>query len=215
MNKLERQFGINTWLLLIFIVTINSIILYLTNLFILNYDFYLSYIESTISTTNSELITNNIINFQKYRYIILPIFLLLKIFTLTVLLYTYVHYSYKIALSNIFGIIVFTEFSCVIYNLLKLSYFTFFAISNINEYEYFSTILLLLPMNLSDTEYYIKYPLSYININELLYISAYIYFLKVTIVSNFRSCINIILISYITPLIIWIIIIEYLLLTIF
>lgn len=202
MKILESRWGV----LISYLIVIYLMIIFISNNFVITNDLILKLYSGILGKEqiNKILITKSTFSWLIYSISILII--ILKIFSTAVVLYTgLIFTSYRqVKFADLVKIATISEFIFVLYALLKLAYIYFKDISTLYELNT-NYPLSLFSLVVSDTlDIWMIYPLSVINVAEIVYWFILAFFLSksfnIKYIKGFTFVVN----TYVLSLIVWV-----------
>jgi hypothetical protein len=183
-----------------------------------NYIFLDSVYHNSLSEQMSYTRIDEMLQLQKkwafFGYIILPIALIIRMtFTSLCILTGAIIYEYKVGFAHIFRIVLMCEAVYLLPLFVKFFYFMFLAkdytLMDLQTFDVFS-LLALFDRNTLDK--WLIYPLSCINIIELLYILVLSYNMRTLLHKNLNDSFNFVMNSYGVGLMLWITFVTFVIL---
>jgi hypothetical protein len=173
-DMVERFLAIKSWRLIIGVVFANLLILFLSQMALINeVVFYNTYSEQLTYDRAMEIFAR-MRSLTWVNYIITPVLLLLKFSAISVLIYIGVFFSdlhREITLGKIFKVVVVSEIVFVVASIIKLLWFIFFAGNyTLDDMSFFYPLSLLNFFSRSEVASYWVYPMQTVNIFQLVYI---------------------------------------------
>ncbi|TAG90756.1 MAG: hypothetical protein EAZ20_03645 [Bacteroidetes bacterium] len=149
-----------------------------------------------------------------FGYIILPLALIIRMtFTSLCMLTGAIIYEYKVSFARIFKIVLVSEVVYLLPLFLKFFYFMFLAKNyTLTDLQNFDVFSLLALFDINNLDKWLIYPLSCINIIELLYILVLSYHLRNLLNKNFNDSFNFVINSYGIGLVLWVTFITFVIL---
>jgi hypothetical protein len=145
-------------------------------------------------------------------YILTPIFYFIKISLISLCLYTGILLANikNLSLAKIFSAVVLADILFLIPQLIKIVWFTFQPNYTLEDLQYFMPISLLNIFNPKEIEPWLVYPLQSINVWEVAFWFALAFELKAYFEEDFTKSFGIVLASYGSGFMIWILFVVFL-----
>ena len=186
--------------------------LYFRN-YLLTRDVFYDFFSNQMSNEQIENFINNQEKWSFLIYIIIPTIYILKISLTSICIYIgfYFYQNDKIRLGDIMGKVIKADLIFLIPILLKTLWFSLGDINfNLEDFQYFSPISLLNIFEVSMIQKWLIYPLQAINIFEVAFWIILGYQLKTFLKNDFTKSFKLVLASYGSGFIIWIIFVVFL-----
>jgi hypothetical protein len=173
-DMVERFLAIKSWKLIIGVVFANLLILFLSQMALINEVVFFNTYSEQLTYDRAMEIFARMRSLTWVSYIITPVLLLLKFSAISVLIYIGVFFSdlhREITLGKIFKVVVVSEIVFVVASIIKLLWFIFFAGNyTLDDMNFFYPLSLLNFFSRSEVASYWVYPLQTVNIFHLVYI---------------------------------------------
>ena len=173
-DMVERFLAIKSWRLIIGVVFANLLILFLSQMALINEVVFFNTYSEQLTYDRAMEIFARMRSLTWVSYIITPVLLLLKFSAISVLIYIGVFFSdlhREITLGKIFKVVVVSEIVFVVASIIKLLWFIFFAGNyTLDDMSFFYPLSLLNFFSRSEVASYWVYPLQTVNIFQLVYI---------------------------------------------
>jgi len=173
-DMVERFLAIKSWKLIIGVVFANLLILFLSQMALINEVVFFNTYSEQLTYDRAMEIFARMRSLTWVSYIITPVLLLLKFSAISVLIYIGVFFSdlhREITLGKIFKVVVVSEIVFVVASIIKLLWFIFFAGNyTLDDMNFFYPLSLLNFFSRSEVASYWVYPLQTVNIFQLVYI---------------------------------------------
>jgi hypothetical protein len=173
-DMVERFLAIKSWRLIIGVVFANLLILFLSQMALINEVVFFNTYSEQLTYDRAMEIFARMRSLTWVNYIITPVLLLLKFSAISVLIYIGVFFSdlhREITLGKIFKVVVVSEIVFVVASIIKLLWFIFFAGNyTLDDMNFFYPLSLLNFFSRSEVASYWVYPLQTVNIFHLVYI---------------------------------------------
>jgi hypothetical protein len=173
-DMVERFLAIKSWRLIIGVVFANLLILFLSQMALINEVVFFNTYSEQLTYDRAMEIFARMRSLTWVSYIITPVLLLLKFSAISVLIYIGVFFSdlhREITLGKIFKVVVVSEIVFVVASIIKLLWFIFFAGNyTLDDMNFFYPLSLLNFFSRSEVASYWVYPLQTVNIFQLVYI---------------------------------------------
>lgn len=180
--------------------------------FLLTRDIFYDFYAEQLSIDQIENFLNSRDEWAFLSYIILPLIYLIKISLTAICVYTgiYFYQNEGISLKDIIRIVIKADLVFFIPALIKLLWFSFINTNfSLVDFQYFMPISLLSIFEVSQIEKWLIYPLQTLNIFELVFWLLLGYQLKPLLKKDFSESLKLILASYGSGLMIWIIFVVF------
>ena len=145
-------------------------------------------------------------------FIFIPIFVLLKTFFITTILYigAFFYSKNEIAFKNIWSIVISAEFIFLIVPIFKIIWFYFYQTNyNLEDIQYFYPLSALNIIGYKGIEPWLIYPLQTLNLFELVYIINLAYQIGALTKTNADTGLKIVAYSYVPALLLWVTVVMF------
>lgn len=208
--KNKSIFDLDYKLLFALIVFSYFIISFSSNNLVFTKEFYINILNGILSENRIESFIETKMKYEWIGYFFIPVFLLLKLFVVSCLIYIGLNISdYSTNFKSLFCIVTIAESTMVIASLFKLYYIVIFNITDIEVLKRFFPLSIITFFNLKNIPFYLVYPLQQINIFELGYWLLLAYGIKTLENVDFKKALKITSLSYGVGLVIWSIFIVF------
>ncbi len=208
--KNKSIFDLDYKLLFALIVFSYFIISFSSNNLVFTKEFYFNILNGILSENRIESFIETKMKYEWIGYFFIPVFLLLKLFVVSCLIYIGLNISdYSTNFKSLFCIVTIAESTMVIASLFKLYYIVIFNITDIEVLKRFFPLSIITFFNLKNIPFYLVYPLQQINIFELGYWLLLAYGIKTLENVDFKKALKITSLSYGVGLVIWSIFIVF------
>jgi hypothetical protein len=145
-------------------------------------------------------------------YPVIPLIYLFKFFLIVICLSAGSFlFRLEVSLKYLFKIALLAEFIFLLPPLIKLFWFSFINVNyTLNDLQFFSPLSVINLLDRTNLEPWLVYPLTLINLFEVIYIVTLSYLFAKTIESSFIQSLKLVILSYGTGLFIWILFITFL-----
>jgi hypothetical protein len=200
-----------TKIFLLLCVTL-ALLLLANNMILLTDDIYYEAFNDQLSF---EKIRETIDLNKKWNWVIypsIPLIYFLKFSILSICLSVGAFlFNYEINFKSFFKIVLLADFILLLPPLIKLLWFSLVDINyTLNDLQFFTPLSAINFFDGSTLEPWLVYPLSLLNLFEVGYIIALAYLMREVIESDFAQSLKLVLVSYGTGLLIWVIFITFL-----
>lgn len=210
------------YILLFIIISIALVTWSINYLFLRDGFLYFQSYGNQLSRTSIEKVIDYSNKWQWLGYIILPIIILLKIFYTSIFLYMGVFFSDLIVkFTKLFNLVVIAHFIYVLSNLVKLIILIFFKEVSTLEDLQFTPLSIMELLDYETVDPLFIYPLSLLNIFELLYFLVLAWLLIGVINEaneerpvNFGKSLQLVTASYGSGLLLWVLVVMFITLNI-
>ena len=192
------------------------LILFATQLFLVNDDLYFNSLSDKLSYERIlEILTER----QKWswlNYVIVPVFFFLKLFLISICFTVGAFVvNLKLSFKVFFRVAIIAEFVFVAPPLIKLFWFVLFRTNyGFEDLQYFSPLSIISLIGAKEVESWLVYPLQLLNIFELLYWFALAHQLKIVIGRGMSGSLVFVAGTYGAGLLIWVVVVMFLLISI-
>ena len=208
--KNKSIFDLDYKLLFALIIFSYFIISFSSNNLVFTKEFYFNILNGILSENRIESFIETKMKYEWIGYFFIPVFLLLKLFVVSCLIYIGLNISdYSTNFKSLFCIVTIAESTMVIASLFKLCYIVIFNITDIEVLKRFFPLSIINFFNLKNIPFYLVYPLQQINIFELGYWLLLAYGIKTLENVDFKKALKITSLSYGVGLVIWSIFIVF------
>ena len=195
----------------ILIILLNFLIAFIANELIISEQiFYTSFSQQL----EIERIQKFIGLYKKWEYIgyfISPVLLSIKLFVISLCIYIGIFLSnYKIRFRDLLSVVIKAEFILLLYNITKTILYFFININTFADISYFQPLSILQLIGAENVNKAFIYPLSILNIFELLYWFALAIGIKQLTKKSFDKSLLLVLLTYGIGLLAWVIFIMFL-----
>jgi hypothetical protein len=202
--KNKSIFDLDYKLLFALIIFSYFIISFSSNNLVFTKEFYFDILNGILSENRIESFIETKMKYEWIGYFFIPVFLLLKLFVVSCLIYIGLNISdYSTNFKSLFCIVTIAESTMVIASLFKLYYIVIFNINDIEVLKRFFPLSIITFFNLKNIPFYLVYPLQQINIFELGYWLLLAYGIKTLENVDFKKALKITSLSYGVGLVIW------------
>jgi len=202
--KNKSIFDLDYKLLFALIIFSYFIISFSSNNLVFTKEFYFDMLNGILSENRIESFIETKMKYEWIGYFFIPVFLLLKLFVVSCLIYIGLNISdYSTNFKSLFCIVTIAESTMVIASLFKLYYIVIFNINDIEVLKRFFPLSIITFFNLKNIPFYLVYPLQQINIFELGYWLLLAYGIKTLENVDFKKALKITSLSYGVGLVIW------------
>lgn len=208
--KNKSIFDLDYKLIFALIIFSYFIISFSSNNLVFTKEFYFNILNGILSENRIESFIETKMKYEWIGYFFIPVFLLLKLFVVSCLIYIGLNISdYSTNFKSLFCIVTIAESTMVIASLFKLCYIVIFNITDIEVLKRFFPLSIITFFNLKNIPFYLVYPLQQINIFELGYWLLLAYGIKTLENVDFKKALKITSLSYGVGLVIWSIFIVF------
>jgi hypothetical protein len=199
------------FLLFSILVIITLLNIYLFNSLILNESFFYTSLGNQMSLKRIEDFIINTKNYRWVSFLIMPIYLVLVFYLVSLIVYTGVRFfEINIAFKNCFKIILIAETIPLISSISKTLYFYIYPPSNFVVLQNFNPLGLSSLISTDSIPKYVLYPIQQLNLFEVGYWFLLAYGIKSLGNVDFKKALKITSLSYGVGLLIWCIFIVFL-----
>jgi hypothetical protein len=140
-------------------------------------------------------------------YPLMPVYYLLKFVAVALTVYMgVILMNYSISFGKIFSVVMFSEFVFLLPTVLKILWFQFFQVDyTLSDLQTFSPLSIMSLFDGTEVDQWLVYPLQLLNIFEVLYCLILAYGLRTFCNERYSNMILLVLATYGTGLVIWII----------
>lgn len=197
-------------LFLILILTL-ILITIVGNVLLIHENLYFNYFQDKVTAAELDKLLARVNKWDWVTYPLIPITYGIKLSCITLCISTGLFFSnYKVPLGQVFNAVTRSEFFLVIPSLIKIVWFYWFqATYTLEDLQTFFPCSVLNFIDHRSLENWLIYPLSLINLFELGYILMLTSFIASTINRTFSQSLKIILSTYGTALLLWVVFISF------
>jgi hypothetical protein len=202
----------NIKFLFISLVLLYALFTWLLNDLIITDDIYWTYLQNQLSNKRIEFFLNTKKQWQWLAYTIIPIITFLKIALVStgLLLGSYL-VNIKYSFRQLFSVVTTAEFTYLLPPLIFLVWFSFVKTNySLEDTQDFSPLSLLNLFSSNTLQPWEKYPLSMINIFQIIYIMLLSHGLSEESQIEFGESLKIVLCTYVPGLLLWIALMTFL-----
>jgi hypothetical protein len=211
-NEVSNSVYHKKWLIFLSLTLMSCIMAYFTTNYIITIDVYHTSFSDTLTSDRIAELLNNNKKWVWISYLVIPIFLLIKFFLVSItLIIGSVFFDYKLSFKRAFLIVMWAESIFIIMAFIKLLFLWFNRNSLSLEYlNFFTPLSVINFFNVGDLEKWYIYPLQTINVFEIIYCFFLAHLLKIEIQKEFWKSFEYILFTYVAGLLIWVVFITFL-----
>ncbi len=202
----------NTLYIFSILVLVSWVLIFLIEKTIVSEQLIIEYFDSQLSLKRIEQLIQSRNSGNWIRYALLPIIYLIKFFFVSLwFLCGTILYGYRTSLSQIFQILIISEFIWIVPLVLLLVWFGFIDTNySLNDVQYFQPLSLLNLFDGPSVETWLIFPLKALNLFEIAYMIVLALGLRKVLKRDFNSSLSFTVPVYGSGLIIWIILITFL-----
>ncbi|ELR70973.1 hypothetical protein C900_03256 [Fulvivirga imtechensis AK7] len=199
------------WLVFTLVSCIYLFSTYIVNEFVLTESLYYNSLAEQLTYERINEMLESTSQWRLVQYAIIPITILVKVFVVTLclnagLLLT----TYQVSFKDIFSIVLKAELIFAFASILNVVIFLlFFKANTFEDLYHLNSLSILSLLTISDIEPWLVYPLSIINIYELLYIAFLAIGLMIYINSDFKNSCKVVATSYGSALVFWLLFVVF------
>lgn len=203
--------NIRNWKLFLFLIFLVSLISIAVNYLFLNDSLYYQEFGEQLAINKIEPIILTIKKWQWLGYVIIPIVIMIRVGFITICLYIGLFVAdLKVRFRELFKVALLSDFVFVLAGLVKLIILIFFKEVNTLEDIQFQPLSLMQLFDKGSVDALLIYPLSLLNIFEVLYWLALAWLLTGVVEKPFGSSLKTVASSYGTGLLLWVLFVMFL-----
>jgi len=191
---------------------ISSLLIFVNSWVLISEDIYYNGLGQQLPIESIRKIVDNIQRWTWLIYFITPILYLTKFFFVAICL-SIGSFLFKIEVDfkSLLKVVLLSEFVFLLPSLIKLFWFSLISVNyTLIDLQYFSPLSAVNLFERTEIESWLIYPLSLINLFELAYFFILSFLLSKRLESNFIQSFKLVIISYGTGLLIWVLFVTFL-----
>ena len=198
--------------LFLFIVFYNLILVFLSNQFLISETLFYNSFAEQLTIDKIDKLIDQANQWAWLSYVLIPVICLLKFSTIALILLTgFFFINKKINFSLLFKAVMFAEIPFLLVPLIKLFWFLFIQTHyTFQDLQYFFPLSALQLFEIENLSTWQIYPLQLLNVFELVYWISLAYCLRRLLHISLNSSMEMVLASYGTSLLLWVVFITFL-----
>jgi hypothetical protein len=212
MNSFKRKvLALHNGYIFLLIVTVSILLSLLVKILIFKDDLYFAYFEDQLSYARIEEMLASRKKWSWVGYGLAPLFFFLKTGLVTICIFTGAFFiNLRLELGKIFKAVLLAETVFFIPALIKIAWFTFYYMNyTLDDVQYFQPLSLLSFFNANELDTWWVYPLKILNVFEVVYWIVLAFLLAELSTERFNRMLGMVLGSYGTGLLMWVIFVTF------